>query len=143
MDVDDGGGANCREQTSLKMRSTLSVDKVTKETHKNQGGIKISIVLLQVFGIVLDRLSIVYSVEIELGIMGWRYIPRASWMLCEVSSLVPAADSKSLPERTIEVSRINFATHRGISPWRWIEEREYAWMVGVLIIIVDSGRFGR
>ena len=40
-----------------------------KHTHKNQGGVKILIVLLHVFGVVLRRLSSVHGVEIELGVV--------------------------------------------------------------------------
>ena len=39
------------------------------ETHENQGGVEILVVLLHVFGIVLRRLSVVHGVEIELGII--------------------------------------------------------------------------
>ena len=38
-------------------------------THKNQGGVEIVVVLLHVLVIVLDRLSLVHGVEIELGVL--------------------------------------------------------------------------
>ena len=39
------------------------------ETHENQGGSKIFIAFLYVFGIVLHHLSIVYGVEIKQGVV--------------------------------------------------------------------------
>jgi len=39
------------------------------ETHENQGGIEILIVLLHVFGIVLRRLLVVHCVEVALGVI--------------------------------------------------------------------------
>ena len=39
------------------------------ETHENQGGVKILVVLLHVLGIILRRLPVVHSVEIELGVI--------------------------------------------------------------------------
>jgi hypothetical protein len=69
LDVDDEGGADRREQTSLSVWSTLCGDDWKAETHENQGGVEILIVLLHVFGIVLRRLSFVYSVEIEFGVV--------------------------------------------------------------------------
>ena len=39
------------------------------ETHENQGGVEILVVLLHVFGIVLHRLSSVHGIEIELRVI--------------------------------------------------------------------------
>jgi hypothetical protein len=69
LDVDDEGGADRREQTSLGTQSTVCGDSWNAETHENQGGIEILIVLRHVFGIVLCRLSLVHGVEIELGVI--------------------------------------------------------------------------
>ena len=38
-------------------------------THEDQGGVEVLVVLLHVLGIVLDRLSPIHCVEIELGII--------------------------------------------------------------------------
>ena len=39
------------------------------ETHENQGGIEIFVVLLHVLGVILHGLSFVHRIEIELGIV--------------------------------------------------------------------------
>ena len=51
------------------MRSTLCIERGAAETHEDQGGVEVLIVLLHVFGIVLHRLSFVHGVEIELGVV--------------------------------------------------------------------------
>ena len=51
------------------MLSTLCGDPGKAETHKNQGGVEILIVLFHVFGIALRCLSIVQGIEIELGVI--------------------------------------------------------------------------
>jgi len=43
--------------------------KSITETHENQGGVEILVVLLHVFGVILHRLSFVHCVEIELGVV--------------------------------------------------------------------------
>ena len=42
---------------------------VDSETHEDQGGIEIFVVLLHVLGVVFDRLSFVHSVEVKLGVV--------------------------------------------------------------------------
>jgi hypothetical protein len=69
LDIDDEGGADRGEQTSLRTRSTLCSGNGNADTHKNQGGVEILVVLRHVFGIVLCRLSLVHGVEIELGVV--------------------------------------------------------------------------
>jgi len=61
LNVDDEGGANRGEQTGLGTWSTLCSERGTAETHENQGGVEIFIVLLHVFGIVLHGLSFVHT----------------------------------------------------------------------------------
>jgi len=62
LNVSDEGGADSREQTSLWMRSTLC-----SEREGLQKCTKIEVVLRS--SIVLHRLSFVYGVEIELGVV--------------------------------------------------------------------------
>jgi hypothetical protein len=69
LDVDDEGGADRGEQTGLGTRSTFCGDNWNAETHKNQGGVEVLIVLRHIFGIVLCRLSLVHGVEIDLGVV--------------------------------------------------------------------------
>ena len=38
-------------------------------THEDQGGTKIIVILLHVLSIILDRLSLIHGVEIELGVI--------------------------------------------------------------------------
>jgi hypothetical protein len=47
----------------------LCSGKGNAETHKNQGGVEILIVLRHVFDVILSRLSLVHGVEIELGVV--------------------------------------------------------------------------
>jgi len=51
------------------MGSTLYDDRVVAETHENQGGVEIFVVVLHVLGIVLGRLPFVHGVEIEFGVI--------------------------------------------------------------------------
>ena len=55
------------------MRSTISIITASieekAETHENQGGVEILIVLMYVLGIVLRRLSLIHGVEVKLGII--------------------------------------------------------------------------
>jgi len=44
-------------------------DQRHPDTHENQGGIKILVVFLHVFGIVFHRLSFVHGVKIELRVV--------------------------------------------------------------------------
>jgi len=69
LDVDDEGGADGREQTSLRTWSTLYSNKRKAETHENQGGVEVLVVFLHVLGVVFHRLSLVHGVEVELGIV--------------------------------------------------------------------------
>jgi hypothetical protein len=69
LDIDDECGADRGEQTGLGARSTLRSGGGNTETHENQGGVEVLIVLRHVFGIVLCRLSLVHCVEIELGVI--------------------------------------------------------------------------
>ena len=39
------------------------------ETHENQGGIEILVVLVHVLGVVLHSLSFIHRIEIELGVI--------------------------------------------------------------------------
>ena len=39
------------------------------ETHENQGGIEIFVVLLHVLGVILHGLSFIHRIEIELGVV--------------------------------------------------------------------------
>jgi hypothetical protein len=43
--------------------------KGNAETHEDQGGVEILVVLRHVFGVILCRLSLVHCVEIELGVV--------------------------------------------------------------------------
>ena len=69
LDIDDKGGADCEEQTSLRVWSAESSENGNTETHENQGGVEILLVLLHVFCIVLHRLPLVHGVEIELRVI--------------------------------------------------------------------------
>ena len=69
LDVDNEGGADCREQTGLETRSALYSGGGNARTHENQGGIEVLVVLHHIFGIVLRRLSLVHGVEVELGVV--------------------------------------------------------------------------
>ena len=51
------------------MGSVPCNDERDVETHENQGGVEVLIVLLHVFGIVLRRLSFVHGIEIEFGVV--------------------------------------------------------------------------
>jgi len=51
------------------MESTPHGDKVVAETHENQGGVEIFIVVLHVFGVVLGHLPFVHGVEIDFGVI--------------------------------------------------------------------------
>ena len=51
------------------MGSVLCSDSRDAETHENQGGVDVLIVLLHVFRIVLRRLSFVHGIEIDSGIV--------------------------------------------------------------------------
>ena len=51
------------------MGSTLYDDRVVAETHENQGGVEIFVVVLHVLGIVLGRLPFVHGVEIDFGVI--------------------------------------------------------------------------
>ena len=44
-------------------------DQWIEKTHENQGGIKIVVVLLHVLSIILNGLSPVHCVEVELGVV--------------------------------------------------------------------------
>jgi hypothetical protein len=69
LDVDDEGGADRGEQAGLKTWSTMYHGNCNAETHENQGGVEILVVLLHVLGVVLRCLSFVHGVEIELGVV--------------------------------------------------------------------------
>jgi hypothetical protein len=69
LDVDDEGRADRGEQTGLGVRSTLRGDEGDAETHENQGGVKVPVVLCHVIGIVLSCLSLVHGIEIELRVV--------------------------------------------------------------------------
>jgi len=67
LNVDDESGADRGEQTGLKCGQYVWSDKAIAETHENQGGVEILIVLLHAFGVVFHCPSLVHGVEIELG----------------------------------------------------------------------------
>ena len=69
MDVNDEGGADRGEQTSLRVWSVLYNDQEKGKAHENQGGIEIFVELLHGFGITLHRLPFVRGVEIKLGVV--------------------------------------------------------------------------
>ena len=69
------------------------------ETHENQGGVEILVVLLHVFGVIPHRLSVVHRVEIEVGAVGWLEIHSQS-LLNVICWVQPAPDSASLKRTT-------------------------------------------
>jgi len=69
MGINDEGGADGREQTSLQEQPTRADDR-WQATQENQGGVEVLVVLLDVVHIVLGRLPLVHGVEVDAGIIG-------------------------------------------------------------------------
>ena len=49
--------------------STAGTKLRMADTHENQGGIEILVVLVQVLGVILHSLSFIHRIEIELGVV--------------------------------------------------------------------------
>ena len=96
MGIDDEGGADGREQTSLQeqVRWPTRADDRWRATHKNQGGVEVLVVLLDVVHIVLGRLPLVHGVEVDAGIIGLDGLEeRSQGVLEATSSQCPATQT--------------------------------------------------
>jgi hypothetical protein len=69
LNVYDESRASRREQAGLRMWLTLYGDDRNAETHKNQGGVEVLVVLLHRFCVVLHGFTLVHGVEIELRVV--------------------------------------------------------------------------
>jgi len=108
------------------MRSTLNSDKGNTETHENQGGIEILVVILHVLGVVLHRLSFVHGVEIELVVsflIGWRYIRRASWMLFVVNLVLAQSCINKTHHLGSMLTGFSFSSPLIVVSFRWVDGR--------------------
>ena len=120
LDVDDEGGADRREQTGLGMWSMLRGDKGDTKAYENQGSVEVSVVLLDVFGVVLDRFSFIHGVEVEFGVVVLDWLEEhpeglldAKFLQSAYRSLRSILDLKNAPSRVdIDPFRILLTAHR-------------------------------
>ena len=80
-----------------------AMKKGSGETHEDEGGVEIIVILLHVICIVLHRLPFVHSVEIELGVivLDWWEVRSQGFADAIWSQLIDFMVGAGTPKRTI------------------------------------------